>query len=156
MTQTLEARAVGPQVVELEERMVAVVRIVGAAAELPALLGEAFEAAMRQIATSGGQVAGPPFARYLALGPTIEAEVGFPFIGRLIATDLVREAVLPGGHAVLATHVGPYGQIGEAWRQIEAWIRQQGLAPAEAPWESYLTGPDDPGEPVTQIVFPVR
>jgi effector-binding domain-containing protein len=144
-----------PEIVELESRQAAVVDAAGAMAELPSLLAEAFEATMHQISTSGGQVAGPPFARYLTLGERVEAEVGFPYIGSLVATDRVRQANLPGGRAVLMTHVGSYEEIGEAWNRVDGWIREQGYERSSAPWESYLTGPDDPGQPVTQIVQPI-
>ena len=156
MTQAIGAASLTPEVVQLEPRRAAVIRVLGPASELPSLLREAFEATMQQIALSGGQVAGPPFARYLAFGKQMDAEVGFPYIGTLVPTDRVHEAVLPGGRAVLTTHVGSYEEIGPTWSRIEGWIREQGLTTVAPPWESYLTGPDDPGLPVTQIVFPIR
>jgi AraC family transcriptional regulator len=57
---------------------------------------------------------------------------------------------------VLATYVGSFEAIGEACEQVRQWVRDQRLVVAGAPWESYLTGPGDAGEPVTQIVFPIR
>src|SRR5690348_17051564 len=82
MTSTILAAA--PQIVELEPRHAAVVRVVGATAELPSMLRDAFGATARQIGVSGAQTAGPPFARYLAFGATVEAEVGFPYTGSLV------------------------------------------------------------------------
>lgn len=156
MSQTASAAVRIPEVVELEPRQAAVMHVAGEAPELPSLLAQAFEATMQQIAMSGGQVAGPPFARYIAFGEKVEAEVGFPFIGTLIVTDQVQEASLPGGRGVLMTHVGSYEEIGDAWALVSQWMDGQGFEEASAPWESYLTGPDDPGLPVTQIVFPIR
>lgn len=156
MPQATQSPAVHPEIVQLERKRAAVMHVVGQPAEIPRLLGEAFEATMQQVSISGGQVVGPPFARYGGFGPQIDAEVGFPYAGALVETDRVHDVELPGGRAVLATHVGPYADIGAAWARIQAWIGEQGLEPASAPWESYLTGPDDPGQPVTQIVFPVR
>jgi effector-binding domain-containing protein len=156
MTATINAAANTPEVVHLDPRQVAVVHVVGEPRELPSLLPEAFEATMQQITISGGQVAGPPFARYVTFGERIEADVGFPFTGTLTPTDCVREASLPGGRAVLTTHVGPYEEIGDVWSRVSTWIHEQGLVQASPPWESYLTGPDDPGQPVTQVMFPIR
>lgn len=156
MDVTIAAPARRPEVVQLEPRQAAVTRIVGERSEIPTLLRDAFEVTMAQVASSGGQVAGPPFARYLAFGDRIEAEVGFPCIGALSPTDRVEEATLPGGRAVMLTYVGSYDGIGEAWNGIGQWMAKHGFVTASAPWESYLTGPDDPGLPVTQIVFPVR
>ena len=156
MSRTIQAPAVAPEIVTLEERHVAATPVHGSTTQLPALLAEAFEATMRQISASGGQVAGPPFARYFAFGLRIDAEAGFPCAGPLTATERVHATVLPGGRAVVETHVGPYEEIGSVWHQVEAWIREHGFVQASTPWESYLTGPDDPGPPVTQIVFPIR
>jgi len=153
MTQTVNA--VAPQVVELEPRRAAAVRIAAPAAQLPTLLPKAFEETMAQIAASGAQLAGPPFARYLGFGVEVEADVGFPYTGTLERSERVRDVRLPGGRAVLATHVGAYDEIASAWAAIKAWIDERELEPTSAPWESYLTGPDDPGLPVTQIVFPI-
>ncbi|HET8586517.1 MAG TPA: hypothetical protein VFM74_01450, partial [Candidatus Limnocylindria bacterium] len=89
METTMRVPASTPELVELEPRDAAIMRINGAPDELRTLLAEAFQATMEQIAASGGQVAGPPFARYLSFGPRIEAEVGFPYIGRLTTTDRV-------------------------------------------------------------------
>lgn len=155
MTETLSRGTAVPVLVDLEPRRVAVVRVVAEPREFPALLPAAFEASMQQIAQSGGQVAGPPFARYLKFGQSIEAEAGFPSMGSFVPTEKVREANLPGGRAALLTYVGPYDRIGEAWNRISSWIREQSLVESSAPWENYLTGPDEPGMPVTQIVVPV-
>lgn len=156
MTQTIGFAAVTPAIAMLEPRHAAVVHVVGRPEQLPSLLSEAFGATMQQVAASGAQIAGPPFARYLALGVQVEAEAGFPYVGTLIPTERVHDAILPGGRAALATHVGPYDDLADAWQRLDAWIREQGLEASSAPWESYLTGPDDPGQPVTQIVFPIR
>lgn len=156
MTQTIAPPPISPEIVQLDGRHAAVVHVAGAASELPSLLGKAFELTMAQVQASGAQVAGPPFARYLGFGDRIEAEVGFPYIGKLSPTEQVYDAVLPPGRAVIATHVGPYEEIGAAWHRLERWLLAQGLSLASAPWESYLSGPEDPGQPVTQIVFPVH
>ena len=156
MTQTIDPSAVTIAIAMVEPRHAAVVHVVGRTEQLKTLLSEAFEATMQQVAASGAQIAGPPFARYLAFGDQVEAEAGFPYVGTLVPTERVHDAILPGGRAALTTHVGPYDEIAGAWQRLDAWIREQGLEASSAPWECYLTGPDDPGQPVTQIVFPIR
>ena len=47
-------------------------------------------------------------------------------------------------------------QIGDAWERVQAWIKEHELESTAAPWEAYLTGPEDPGPPITEIFFPVR
>ena len=154
MTATLTAST--PRIVELSERQAAVVGIDGTTAELPALIGEAFDLTSTAIRESGAAFAGPPFARYHAFGERISAEVGFPFTGTLHETDRVRVSSLPGGRAVETTHIGPYEAIGDSWERARAWLGEHELVPAAAPWECYLTGPDEPGPPITEIFFPVH
>lgn len=158
MTDTIDTRqAKTPEIVELVERPAAVIQIVGTMAEFPGLVGEAFGLAARTIAGSKATIAGHPFARYLSFGDRIEAEAGFPFAGTLVPTDdRVRQTTLPGGRAVTATHVGPYDQLGAVWERLMAWMGEQQLEGAGPAWEAYVTGPDDPGPPITEIFWPIR
>jgi effector-binding domain-containing protein len=156
MTEAIGTRAAAtPEIVELPEQRAAVVRIDGRTDELPRLLGEAYGLTQEAIRQSGASIAGPPFARWLAFGKRMSAEAGFPFTGELIATDRVHETVLPGGPTVTTTHVGPYEGIGAAWDRATAWMTEHGLRAAGPGWEAYLTGPDDPGQPVTRLYWPI-
>ncbi len=144
-----------PVLVTRRPQDAAVVRVEGPVADLPRLLGEAFELTASAIQASGARIAGPPFARYLTFGPEMSAEAGFPFDGDLTPTERVSRTTLPGGQAARATHVGPYDEIAETWEAIQVWIEAQGLAVRSTPWESYLTQPGaEP--PVTEILFPVE
>jgi effector-binding domain-containing protein len=154
--QTAAPSAATPTIVELPERQTAIVRVNGSAADLPRLMGEAFDLTARAIARSGAQIAAEPFARYFGFGEPISAEVGFPFVGTLEPTAPVEVSSLPGGRAVTMTHVGPYDELGGAWQRGQSWLSGRGLTLTGAPWECYLTGPDVPGMPVTQIYWPIR
>jgi effector-binding domain-containing protein len=148
--------ATTPRIVQLPERETAVVRVTGMAADLPVMIGGAFEQTSRAIEASGAAYAGPPFARYFTVGEQIDAEVGFPFVGKVEPAGHVYVSRLPGGRAVTMTHVGPYEELGVAWARVRGWLDEQGLRSSDIPWECYLTGPDEPGPPLTEIAFPVR
>jgi effector-binding domain-containing protein len=157
MTDTIDTRqAKTPEIIDLVERPAAVVRIDATMEEFPRLIGEAFGLAAQAIQGSDATVAGHPFARYLSFGDRIEAEAGFPLDGTLVPTDRVTPTLLPGGRAVMATHVGAYDEIGAAWERTTAWMGEHGLEGAGPPWEAYLTGPEEPGPPVTEIFWPIR
>ncbi len=142
-------------VADIAPQRAAIVRIRGEAAELPRLMGGAFRATAEAIMAAGAAFAGPPFARYLTMGAPFEAEVGFPFVGLVEPGEGVEIVDLPGGRIVRTRHVGTYETIGVAWDRAAAWMRSQGLSVAGAPWECYLTGPEEPGEPITEILWPV-
>jgi effector-binding domain-containing protein len=156
MTDAIGTRQVKtPEIVDLPERHAAVIGIDGRVDELPRLMGEAFRLTAQAIGDSGAVIAGPPFARYHGFGERIQAEVGFPFSGKLVPSDRVRETTLPGGRLVTTAHVGPYEELAQAWDRAAAWMREHALTTTSAPWECYLTGPDEPGPPITEIYWPL-
>jgi effector-binding domain-containing protein len=157
MTQAVKTHAlVEPVIVELAPRTAAVVRLETTVTRLPEDLAGAFELTAKAITTSGGTIAGPPILRYLEFGDAVVAEAGFPYAGPLVPGDRVYPITIAGGRAVTATHIGAYEDIAVAWEHAQGWIRERGLELRDPPWESYLTGPDMPGPPVTELVFPIR
>lgn len=66
-----------------------------------------------------------------------------------------RERVVPGGKAMVHTHHGSYDDIGQVYEAMGQWMGEQGLHPAGPPQEAYLTAPDDPEGPVTEVRWPV-
>jgi effector-binding domain-containing protein len=158
MTDLVERRPetiVDVSLCELPPKRAAVVRISGSVEDLPMLMDRAFSVTSRAITSAGARMAGHPFARYTAFGERIEAAVGFPFVGDVPATDGVEITELPGGRAVTVRHVGPYSEIGAAWERATAFIKERGLTPTGPAWECYLTGPNDPGPPITEIFWPL-
>ncbi len=56
-------------------------------------------------------------------------------------------------------HVGPYDTIGATWDAMGNWVEEQGRAPADPAWESYLTDPSEEPNParwMTEVYMPVR
>lgn len=154
---TIQAtRPLTVSIVERPAQSALILDIEGPVSEMPKLMGEAFGRTIAAIEASGATPAGPPFARYLGFGQTVKAEVGFPFQGPVAPTPPLRIVELPGGRLVTTTHVGPYESIGEAWDRATSWMTESGLEASGPPWECYLTGPQEPGPPVTEILWPVR
>jgi DNA-binding transcriptional MerR regulator len=70
--------------------------------------------------------------------------------GRKLAMETVA-----GGLAAVVVHVGPYEELAGAYQAIGAWIEDHGYRFAGPAQETYLTGPDEPGPPVTEIRVPI-
>ncbi|NDL55611.1 MerR family transcriptional regulator [Phytoactinopolyspora mesophila] len=104
--------------------------------------------------------AGPPRMVYHAMEDeewTIEVCVPVPD-GGPVPDGLTRRR-MDGGRAARAVHVGPYNELGMAYREMEVWIGKQGLTPAALPYDVYLNDPaevKDPAKYETEIVWPVR
>jgi effector-binding domain-containing protein len=155
MTTQTTAPPEAVSIIDRQPEQALVLRIEGPVGEMPRMMGEAFGRTIAGIQSAGATVSGMPFARYHGFGPIVTADVGFPFTGTLTPPPGLEICELPGGRAVTTTHVGPYDQIGLAWERAQAFVKEHELTTSGPPWECYLTGPDEPGPPVTQVVFPV-
>jgi AraC family transcriptional regulator len=136
--------------------------------EIAAALADMYPQIFLHAQRSGIALAGQPFARYLQWGPgLLTLEAGFPVIapnappnrGESAAPPGILVDSLPGGQVAVTTHSGPYENLREAHAALEQWIETQGLTPAGAPWEHYVTDPaehPDPQDWKTDIYWPVR
>jgi DNA-binding transcriptional MerR regulator len=64
-----------------------------------------------------------------------------------------------GGRAASTVHVGPYEELGLAYREVEAWINERGLETAGFPFDVYRNDPDEVEDPLrfeTEVYWPVR
>jgi DNA-binding transcriptional MerR regulator len=104
--------------------------------------------------------AGPPRWVYHAMDEdswTIEA--CFPVVGVSGAPEGLTLRRFEGGRAATALHVGPYDELGMAYRELEVWIGKQGLRPAGRGFDIYLNDPTevkDPAKFETEIAWPVE
>ena len=134
--------------------------VVDAPAKIGMLIGDGFAALM----PAGVMPIGPCFALYHdpEFKPAeIDVEVAFPVDegvktapntpgGRSFA-----ERTVSGGKVAVTVHHGNYDTIDQAYGRIGNWIAENGLQFAGPPQEAYLSSPDDPSGPVTEIRFPV-
>jgi effector-binding domain-containing protein len=128
-------------------RTTAVVRGHARAEEIGPLVGQAYAEVGQALTAQGLFPAGPPFVRYAreGMGPDeFDLAAGFPCTRAATAAGRVEPMELPGGDAVVATHVGPWDELGDAYRAVEDWMTEHGLVAADDPWETYLDGPEAP------------
>ncbi len=129
-------------------------------AKIGMLIGDGYAGLM----PAGVMPAGPCFALYHdpEFKPgEIDVEVAFPVDGEVTTAPPTPggrsfvERTVPGGKAAVTVHHGGYDTIDEAYGLIGNWIADNGLQFAGPPQEAYLSPPDDPSGPVTEIRFPV-
>jgi DNA-binding transcriptional MerR regulator len=128
-------------------------------ADFPGFIGDGFAA----LGMAGAQMTGPPFVVYHDpefTGSDIDAEMVYPTtLPGPVATPTGRtltERIVEGGPVASLVHVGEYHTIGEAYQALGTWLDEQGRRGAGPPREIYLTGPDEPGPPVTEIQMPLE
>jgi len=165
-------------IVELEVVWVATIRSIVAAEDFADFMSDALSLVSTALREAGIPPAGPPFARYFAMGPDgLDIAAGFPvaepFLGASGAHPLPEpggvEAVpssvivhpdeLPAGPAAVATHVGSYQGLEATWNWLRERVDAMGRELGEDPWEVYFIGPGsgvDEAEWRTELVWPLR
>ncbi len=150
---------VSPEIVELEPQEAIAVRGDVVVAELPRFFERAFHEAAEAANACGIQIIGPPFGFYPEMpAETVAVEAGFPVSTPAKAHGSAHRFVLPGGRAVHVIHTGPYDTMEKTYNDLQAWMAVQGLHPAPAMWESYLSDPEverDPANWQTRIIWPI-
>jgi DNA-binding transcriptional MerR regulator len=127
--------------------------------KLPRQIGETLGELFAGLGSAGVAPAGPPFTRYLEdpqTGDPFRVEVGVPVTSTEGLGGRLQASELPGGRQVVVEHHGGYDRLGESWAAFYSWIGEQELPLTGAPYEAYLTSPEeipDPADYVTEIVF---
>ncbi len=128
--------------------------------EIGEVLGSLFGEVYAHIKETGQEPAGMPLSIYHAMdGDTIDLECGMPVGSQLKGSGRIKAGNLPAATVATVTHQGPYEGLPKTWEALVEWIGSQGLQPAGAPWEVYVTDPGaepDQSKWRTDIFFPVR
>ncbi|MCY3748294.1 MAG: GyrI-like domain-containing protein [Chloroflexi bacterium] len=136
------------------------IRATSAMDKLEGLMGSLFGEVYGYIQESGEQPTGMPFSRYHSMdGATVDLECGMPVASPMDGKGRVEAGELPAGTVATVTHLGPYNNLPQSWSALTEWMGSQGLEPAGAPWEVYVTDPGaepDQSKWRTDIFFPVR
>ena len=116
------------------------------------------------IFANGMQLAGAPVAIYHDLEFTpdnIDIEVFCP-VARSAAAPLetpggrkLMPRTLEGGQVASTVFVGSYEELAAPYQALAAWIGEHGYQVAGPTQEIYMSGPDEPGPPVTEIRMPI-
>jgi effector-binding domain-containing protein len=113
-------------------------------------------------------MAGAPFGRYHAFGPTVvDVEIGIPVASppaglptlRSVSAGELGTSELPGGLVARTILRGPYDGLKDAYDALHEWIHAQpGVDGGDGPWESYIDDPTtvEPSQLRTEITWPLR
>jgi effector-binding domain-containing protein len=134
-------------------------RLRAARHELAKAIGEGVGKVYMHAQRVGVALAGHPFTRYQSPGPgLLTIDVGFQLTAPAAGDGDVEAGELTGGPAVVAVHGGSYETLSESYAAAERWMEANGLQPAGAPWEWYVTDPaehPDPKDWRTELYWPV-
>ncbi len=131
-------------------------------AAMPEFFQRAYAEEFGLLGRQGIRPAGMPFSIYHDPEFTVEdvdVEVAVPVAEPAQAERRVAAGVLPGGLVAYTLHVGPYEEIGGAYRALAEWTQSHGHEMAGPPRECYLTDPastPNPAEYRTEVIWPVK
>lgn len=120
------------------------IRAQAAPAELEARMSQLMPRLIGYAMMNGIELAGPPFARYLArTAERVDFEAGVPTRKRLPGDPAagIVAGELPAGPAIATVHRGAYERLPEAHAALARWARERGREPAGPAWEVFLTNP---------------
>lgn len=144
---------------EIAEQPVLFIRRRVAPHEIATVLAECLPQVYGHCQAKGLAMAGPPFVRYIDVGPGLMTiEGGMPLAQPAPGEGEIEAGTLPGGVAAMAVHEGSYERLGETHAAVERWIAETGAEPGGAPWESYVTDPGEVPDPVdwrTEVYWPL-
>jgi effector-binding domain-containing protein len=148
-----------PEIHRLPMRETAVIAVDVASDDLSTALGTAIAEVEAAMTEAGVTLAGPPFARYLAVEPRVRAEIGFPVLRPSPHVGRVFPGTLPGGRVASVVHVGPFDRLQQTYAVLFRWLAELGLQPTGPVWEVYWSDPEaepDPATWRTEIFAPIE
>lgn len=149
--------------VELPTTSLAAVRRTVQMTELVTFFDAAYSTVESIARQEGWTITGPAvgwFPVSMPTGPT-EVTAGFAVDGVPpgASSGDVTVLDLPGGPALVATHLGSYDGLPDAWERLEQERAALGVDGRGDFWEEYVTEPSPGGDPsgnVTRLVLPLR
>lgn len=143
-----------PELVDLPARHLAVVRGTVAVEELAAFYDRAFPQIFTALDAAGVVASDAPMAvthgvPEMLPGASVDISVAVPLdVAFPGAQDTaVTAETLPAARTVTLLVRGNYDLLADAFAQVIAWARSQGLTPTGTSWEQYLTEPTPDGDP---------
>lgn len=76
---------------------------------------------------------------------------GVEVLDRFEPADDIERRETPGGRAVTAAHIGPYGELGRTYEALDAWIRASSNRTTGVTWEVYGDWEADPARLRTDL-----
>ena len=86
----------------------------------------------------------------------MDIDFGVEVVREFAPSGDVRPVRTPGGRAAVATHLGPYDQLGRAHDAVHTWAAANGVEFAGMSWEIYGDPADDPAKTETTVMYLLR
>lgn len=137
-----------PELTTTTEQVTASIHLVIPAMEMGRYMDPAIQELIKVITEQGVSITGPMFSyHHRRPSDTFDFEIGFPVSRSVQEQGRVKNSTLPAAKVVRAVYQGPYDHLGEAWRALQSWVREQQLPESGRFYECYLNNPDEVKDP---------
>lgn len=143
---------------------------------IPKALASAYDSINSLIKSSGAASAGQPFSEYLDVDwdmlinsgnfkvfmsmvfNKVHMKPGIPVSGVVASHGHVVSTEIPAGPYLVTNHIGPYQKVGDTYRRMAIWAKENGVALERRSYECYISDPTEvPAEEIiTEVLVPVR
>lgn len=137
-----------PEIISTKEQRTAVIHLVIPGRDMPKYMDPAIQEILKVLKDQKLEPEGPMFSyHHRRPSDTFDFELGFPVNGSFKPVGRVLHGTLPGEKVVRSVYQGPYEQMGEAWTELQTWVRERKFAETGRFWESYLNNPEEVNDP---------
>jgi effector-binding domain-containing protein len=137
-----------PEVTTITEQLAATIHLVITGRDMPKYMDPAIQEILQVLADQGMRPAGPMFSyHHRRPSDTFDFEIGFPVAKTVNEAGRVQNSALPAAKVVRAVYRGPYERLGDAWRELQDWVRERKLPEDGRFFERYLNNPDEVKDP---------
>ncbi|MBK7944611.1 MAG: GyrI-like domain-containing protein [Flavobacteriales bacterium] len=137
-----------PELASTTEQATASIHLVIAAREMGKYMDPAIQEIIKVITEQGVSITGPMFSyHHRRPSDTFEFEIGFPVSKDVKEEGRVKNSTLPAVKVARAVYQGPYEQLGEAWGELQSWVRKLKFSESGRFYECYLNNPDEVNDP---------
>jgi len=126
--------------------------------ELGARLGEIFNRVATHMATEKIAPTSPAFSRFFQWEPgvAIVAEAGFAVPAGTRGAADINVSTLPAGKTLKLEMEDVQSQANAAYEALVKHMKDNGLTPNGAPWETYEQNPKDTSKLLVKVYFPIK
>jgi effector-binding domain-containing protein len=139
-----------PTIITTKAQATAMIHLTVPRSEIQKVMGPGLSEVMAAVAAQGIATAGPWLTHHQKMDPEVfDFQICVPTQKPVTAVGRVKLGQLPASKVVWTIYHGPYEGLGEAWGELNAWIKAKGLEPAADLWEVYAVGPESGPDPTT-------